>query len=107
MAKKRISSYFNNEIKSMLNKYKHIESLIPKQSINIDGSQSVGSDHSAEEGRFIESILRNALNKFLPKNLKALSGFILRPETIFGENDSSRIAERVGDQHSRQLDIIV
>ncbi len=107
MAKKRISTFFNNEIELMLNKYKQIEALIPKQSIKKDGTESEGSDHTAEEGRFIESVLRNTLNKFLPKNLKALSGFILRPETMFGENDNSRLEENIGDQHSRQLDIIV
>ncbi|TBX68344.1 hypothetical protein EZL74_08515 [Flavobacterium silvisoli] len=107
MAKQRISTFFNNEIEAILNKYKQIEALIPKQQIKKDGELAAGSDHTAEEGRFIESILRSTLNKYLPKNLKALSGFILRPEAMVGENDNSRIIENEGDQHSRQLDIII
>ncbi len=67
MAKKRISTFFNDEIQAILNKYKQIEALVPKQQIRTSGEQSAGSDHTAEEGRFIESIIRSSLNKHLPK----------------------------------------
>ena len=72
MSKKRISTYFNDEIQAILNKYRQIEDLIPNQGVNNDGTESAGSDHTAEEGRFIESIIRNSLNKYLPKKSKSL-----------------------------------
>lgn len=99
MKGERVRQFFNSETKSLLALYKNIETLIPS-------SKKKGSGHVAEEGRYIESILRNFLNKHLPNDLKAYSGFILRPATKTGKHDRSRRTNEV-DQHSQQLDIIV
>lgn len=95
----RIRDFFNNECKSLLATYRNIENLIPS-------SQKAGSAHIAEEGRYIESILRAFLNKHLPKELEAFSGFIIRPATKVGDHDRER-RQKEEDQHSNQLDIIV
>ncbi|NOU19821.1 MAG: hypothetical protein HOO91_19870 [Bacteroidales bacterium] len=99
MKGERVREFFNAETKSILAIYKNIETLIPSQ-------KKTGSDHVAEEGRYIESILRSFLNKHLPKNLRAYSGFILRPATKVGDHDRTRRNDEV-DRHSSQLDIIV
>lgn len=99
MKGERVRQFFNSETKALLALYRNIETLIPS-------TKKKGSGHVAEEGRYIESILRNFLNKHLPDDLKAYSGFILRPATKFGNHDRTRRKEEV-DQHSQQLDIIV
>lgn len=99
MKGERVRQFFNSETKALLALYKNIETLIPS-------ATKKGSGHVAEEGRYIESILRNFLNKHLPNDLKAYSGFILRPATKTGKHDRSRRTNEV-DQHSQQIDIIV
>lgn len=99
MKGERVRQFFNSETKALLALYKNIETLIPS-------STKKGSAHVAEEGRYIESILRNFLNKHLPNDLKAYSGFILRPATKTGKSDRSRRTNE-DDHHSQQLDIIV
>ena len=99
MKGERVRQFFNSETKALLALYKNIETLIPS-------ATKRGSGHVAEEGRYIESILRNFLNKHLPNDLKAFSGFILRPATKTGKDDRSRRKNEV-DQHSQQIDIIV
>lgn len=99
MKGERVREFFNAETKSILSIYKNIETLIP-------AAKKAGSGHVAEEGRYIESILRSFLNKHLPKNLKAYSGFILRPATKVGDHDRTRRKNEI-DKHSSQLDIIV
>ncbi|MHA8103627.1 DUF6602 domain-containing protein [Aquirufa nivalisilvae] len=99
MKGERVRQFFNSETKTLLSLYKNIETLIPA------GKKS-GSGHVAEEGRYIESILRSFLNKHLPNDLKAFSGFILRPATKTGNHDRSRRQNEL-DQHSQQIDIIV
>lgn len=99
MKGERVRQFFNSETKALLALYKNIETLIP-------APKKSGSGHVAEEGRYIESILRNFLNKHLPNDLKAFSGFILRPATKTGNHDRSRRQNEL-DQHSQQIDIIV
>lgn len=76
-----------------------IETLLPS-------ATGRGSAHKGEEGRYIEALLREFLNKHLPANIRALSGFILRPSTKIDEYNLERVENSV-DAHSRQLDIIV
>jgi hypothetical protein len=99
MKGERVRQFFNSETKALLALYKNIETLIP-------AAKKSGSGHVAEEGRYIESILRSFLNKHLPKDLKAYSGFILRPATKTGKHDRSRRQTEI-DQHSQQIDIII
>jgi len=79
----RIRDFFNNECRSLLAVYKNIENLVPAE-------KRAGAAHVAEEGRYIESIIRAFLNKHLPKELEALSGFIIRPATKVGDHDRER-----------------
>lgn len=105
---KRISEYFENETQSLLQRYSNIESLIPKikKPKNSD-TLPEGSYHTGEEGRFLEELIKSILNKHLPESLRAISGFILRPATQIGKDDSRRIRDQKTDLHSTQLDIIV
>ncbi len=95
----RIRDFFNNECRSLIAIYKNIENLVPAQ-------ERRGAANVAEEGRYIESIIRSFLNKHLPKELEALSGFIIRPATKVGDHDRER-RKNEDDQHSSQLDVIV
>ncbi|MCK4948128.1 MAG: hypothetical protein KAS46_07115 [Candidatus Aureabacteria bacterium] len=99
MKGERVRQFFNSETKALLALYKNIETLIPS-------SKKAGAAHVAEEGRYIESIIRHFLNKHLPNDLKAFSGFILRPATKTGNHDRTRRRGET-DKHSKQLDIIV
>jgi hypothetical protein len=99
MKGERVRQFFNSETKALLALYKNIETLIPS-------TNKSGSGHVAEEGRFIECILRKFLNKHLPNDLKAFSGFILRPATKTGNHDTSRRNNEI-DRHSQQIDIII
>lgn len=79
-------------------RFRTVEALLPS-------SHAAGAAHTAEEGRHVESLLRNLLNEHLPAELRAYSGFILRPATKIGDRDLDRLSE--GDKRSTQLDIIV
>jgi hypothetical protein len=96
----RIREFFNQKAIALQSQYEVIEKLIP-------ASISKGSAHKPEEGRYVESLIRSFLNSVLPKELKAFSGFILRPSTKTGKNDLSRKQHNDADEHSNQLDIIV
>ena len=105
---KRISEYFENESQALLKRYSNIESLIPKvKKPKNSGTLPDGSYHTGEEGRFLEELIKSILNKHLPEGLRAISGFILRPATQIGVDDSRRIRDQKTDLHSTQLDIIV
>lgn len=108
MAKSNVSKYFDDVAQSLMSNYERFERLIPNTSKkkNTDDLKG-GSDHTGEEGRFLESVIRTFLNNHLPKNLNALSGFILRPATLVGDNDTRRRRDQKEDKHSTQLDIIV
>jgi len=64
-----------------------------------------GAAHRGEDGRYVEALLRSYLEKYLPKDLEVLTGFILRPAVKTGQNTRNRKKEK--DQQSTQLDIIV
>lgn len=95
----RVRNFFEIEAKMLLDRYRVIETLLPN-------STTRGAAHPGEEGRFIESLLRSFLNKHLPENLRAVSGFILCPSTKTGIQDLTRVNGQ-DDLHSSQLDIIV
>lgn len=95
----RVRNFFEIEANALLSRYKVIETLLPH-------STTAGAAHRGEEGRFIESLLRSFLNKHLPKNLKAVSGFILCPSTKTGVQNLQRVQSHP-DRHSSQLDVIV
>lgn len=94
----RVQAYLANEAKALLDVYKQFQILLP------DPSQDAAS-HKGEDGRYIESLIKEYLKKYLPQNLAVVTGFILRPAVKTGENNRSRC--RDSDQHSTQLDIII
>jgi hypothetical protein len=95
----RVREFFEAEAQAVHRKFRIIETLIPAE----DGR---GSAHSGEEGRHIESLLRDFLNRHLPLDIRAFSGFIVCPATKLGTSDYRRV-ENEEDRHSSQLDIIV
>ena len=94
-----IREFFEIEAQSILERYKTVEKILPSL-------KHTGSKHPAEEGRFVESLIRDFLNKHLPKNLRAMSGFIIKPSTKTGLDNFARVNFE-NDLHSKQLDIIV
>lgn len=94
----RIRDHFSSEIRSLIEKYTQFEKLLPSKT-------SAGASHRGEDGRYVESLIREYLQKYLPKGIELLTGFILRPATKTGKNDKSR--EKETDRQSTQLDIIV
>lgn len=95
-----VRSFFDIEAKLLVERYKIIETLLPN-------SKSKGSIHNGEEGRYIESLFRDFLNKHLPSNLKAMTGFILLPSTKTDKSNKFRVLKQSADRYSNQLDIIV
>ncbi|MFA7546314.1 MAG: DUF6602 domain-containing protein [Candidatus Cloacimonadaceae bacterium] len=98
---KRIREFFNHKANVLQNQYEIIEKLLPAP------RGQKGAAHKAEEGRYVESLIRSFLNSVLPKELRAFSGFILRPSTKTGKSDIGRKIRNEADEHSSQLDIIV
>lgn len=95
---KRIQKYWSNEMQAMIDTYKQFQILIPAENRN-------GAAHTAEEGRYVETLIREYLKRYLPKDLEVLTGFILRPAVKTGLNNRSRKGET--DVHSTQLDILI
>ena len=95
----RVRDLFNAESNQLLSIFQNIEKLIPH-------STNSGSAHSGEEGRYIEYLIRDFLNKHLPNQLEAFTGFIHRPATKTGEHNRTRRRKET-DKHSAQIDIIV
>lgn len=95
---KRVRDHFSFEVRSLKEKYKQFENLLPS-------ARQSGSSHKGEDGRYVESLIREYLGKFLPGGLELLTGFILRPSTKTGKSGKSRKKET--DKQSAQLDIIV
>lgn len=95
---KRIQKYWSNEMQAILDTYKQFQILIPAENRN-------GSAHNGEDGRYVETLIREYLKRYLPKDLEVLTGFILRPAVKTGLSDKSRRNEQ--DSHSTQLDIII
>lgn len=96
----RIRGFFNLKAEALQKQFKLIESILP-------AADREGASHVAEEGRYIESLLRSFLNSVLPKELRVFSGFITRPVTKTDKTNISRKLNDEHDQHSNQLDIIV
>ena len=95
----RVRRFFELEARALLQRFQTVETLLPHP-------KTKGATNRGEEGRHIEALLREFLNRHLPKDLRAVSGFILRPSTKTGDDDLHRTAA-FDDDHSRQLDIIV
>lgn len=98
MTEKRLEYYWSSEMKSMLNSYRQFETLIPS-------STGAGAAHRGEDGRYVEGILKNMLQKFLPGGVEILTGFILRAGVESGFSGKARKKDK--DRHSSQLDLII
>ncbi len=98
MGGERARQYWSMEMKSVLAKYRQFETLIPN-------SSGKGAAHKGEDGRYVESILKDALQKFLPSGVEILTGFILRSGVKSDLSGKQRKKDE--DKHSSQLDIIV
>lgn len=95
---KRIREYWSNEMQALLDTYKQFQILIPAENRN-------GADHNGEDGRYVETLIREYLKRYLPKDLEVLTGFILRPAVKTGLKNKYRQGQE--DVHSTQLDIVV
>jgi hypothetical protein len=94
----RLQVFWNQEVKSLLAVYRQFETLLPNPN-------TAGAEHRGEDGRYVETLVRSYLQKYLPKDLEVLTGFILRPAVKLGDNDRSRAKDE--DRHTTQLDIII
>lgn len=94
----RIRRYWNSEITAMMDIYRQFETLVPAK-------EGRGAAHRGEDGRFVETLIRIGLSRFLPKELEVLTGFILRPAVKAGADKCKR--GKGEDISSTQLDIIV
>ena len=94
----RLRNFWNQEVTALLAVYRQFETLLPHPITK-------GAEHRGEDGRYVEALVRGYLQKYLPKDLEVLTGFILRPAVKTGGNDRSRSGDT--DAHSTQLDIIV
>jgi len=95
---KRIQEYLSNEAKALLTVYKQFQTLLPHPTQN-------AASHKGEDGRYIESLIKEYLKRYLPSDLEVFTGFILRPAVKTGINNRTRTNQE--DKHSTQLDIIV
>ena len=95
---RRLQAFWNQEVIALLAVYRQFETLLPSPATE-------GAEHRGEDGRYVEALLRSYLQKYLPKDLEVLTGFILRPAVKTGKNTRNR--KKDTDQHSTQLDIIV
>lgn len=95
---KRIQAYMGKEVSSLFDIYQQFEQLIPNEA-------TAGSANRGEDGRYVEELIRQYLQKFLPASVEVLTGFILRPAVKTGLKGNERKNEL--DSHSTQLDIIV
>lgn len=95
---KRIQIYWGKEIEALIETYQQFERLIPNE-------ETEGAAHRGEDGRFVEELLRQYLQRYLPSSIEVLTGFILRPAVKTGLRGKERSSEK--DTHSTQLDILV
>ncbi len=95
---KRIQEYWSNEMSALLNTYRQFQVLLPSEKNN-------ASVHNGEDGRYVETLLKEYLKKYLPNDLEVLTGFILRPAVKTGVNGRRRKNDE--DCNSTQLDIII
>ena len=54
---KRIQNYWSNEMQAMLDTYKQFQILIPAENRN-------GAAHNGEDGRYVETLIREYLKRF-------------------------------------------
>lgn len=94
----RLRDFWNQEVTALLSVYRQFETLLPN-------SVTEGAAHRGEDGRYVETLVRSYLQKYLPKDLEVLTGFVLKPAVKTGQNDRSRSGTT--DFHSTQLDIII
>ncbi|MCM1221639.1 MAG: hypothetical protein NC548_44890 [Lachnospiraceae bacterium] len=94
----RIQQYWSHDMEAMLETYRQFEILIPAK-----GKR--GAAHCGEDGRYVETLIREYLKRYLPKDLEVLTGFIMRPAVKTGLNNKTRKEEK--DDNSTQLDILV
>lgn len=73
----RLRKFWTQEVNALLATYRQFETLVPS-------STGKGADHPGEDGRYVETLIRSYLQKFLPKELEVLTGFILRPAVKLG-----------------------
>lgn len=92
----RIQQYWSHEMEAMLDTYKQFEILLPAKGRK-------GAAHTGEDGRYVETLIREYLKRYLPKDLDVLTGFIMRPAVKTGLNNRMRKNEQ--DDNSTQLDI--
>ena len=93
-----VRGYLAQEVKALIATYRQFETLVPHPARR-------GASHPGEDGRYVESLVRSCLRKFLPRDLDISSGFILRPAVKTGTDGQERRGER--DQTSTQLDVLV
>ncbi len=94
----RVRALLSSNTKALIFTYDQFESLVPS-------NRAAGSAHAAEDGKFVESLLRRYLRELLPEDLDIATGFILRPAVKTGVDGRERLKEK--DRHSTQLDILV
>lgn len=95
---RRLQDFWNQEVTALLAVYRQFETLLPNPITE-------GAHHRGEDGRYVETLVRSYLQKYLPKDLEVLTGFVLRPAVKTGGDNRSRSGDQ--DIHSSQLDIIV
>lgn len=105
MGGETIREYLQAEAKALAEKYLQFEKLIPNTKGKKNGRTCAGSDHNPEDGRFVESLIRETLRKLLPTRLEVLTGFIVRPAVKYDLYEYDR--KKDIDRHSSQLDIII
>ena len=98
MSGERLEKYWAAEMQAVIDKYRQFEILIPS-------TYTKGAGHRAEDGRYVESLLKSTLKKFLPGGLEIFSGFILKVGAKSWDANSKKYV--VEDKHSTQLDMIV
>jgi hypothetical protein len=94
----RIQNYWSDEVDALVRTYRQFAKLIPSERVD-------GAAHAGEDGRYVEDLVREYLQQFLPRDLEVLTGFILRPAVKTGETGRERKDDQ--DQHSGQLDVII
>ncbi|MCM1257789.1 MAG: hypothetical protein NC307_08045 [Roseburia sp.] len=98
MGGNRARDYWCSEMEAMLASYRQFEMLIPAE-------KGKGAAHRGEDGRYVESLLKHTLEKFLPGDLEVLNGFILRSGVKSAFSGKARKKDE--DRHSSQLDAII
>lgn len=95
----RVREFFEIEAEVLHRRFLVLQTLLPS-------STGSGAAHKGEEGRYVETLVRDFLNRHLPSQLLAMSGFIVRPSTKTGVENLERV-ESETDSHSTQLDVII